>query len=222
MKAINDELRDEIIAKVIDAPEMLTNEDIELIKNDRELNELYQVAVLCKEVSSIENIEMPDVEEELSKFKASRKKIVTMKHRWNPLLRTAAIFVGIVITSLTALAVFFPHTFDFILHGNQEKEIAEHIAQENPTNAVSPVSGDVETDIVNEKELIYDNITLETIVDELSEIYKVKIVFENEVPKSLRLYVKIEQGKTLKEAVEMLSAFEQFELTLDNGIITIK
>ena len=37
MKAINDNLRDEILAKVIDSPEMLSNEDIELINNDREL-----------------------------------------------------------------------------------------------------------------------------------------------------------------------------------------
>ncbi|MBE6310904.1 MAG: DUF4974 domain-containing protein [Bacteroidales bacterium] len=220
MKTINNELRDEIIAKVIDAPEMLTNEDFELIISDPELNELYHAAVLCKEASSIENIEIPDVEEELANFKVSRKNVISVKHRWNPIVRIAAIFVGVVVTSLTAVAVFVPHTFDFILHNEQEKEIVEQTTPKNPTNA--PISGDIETDIVNDKELIYDNITLETIVDELAEIYKVKVVFENETPKSLRLYVKIEQGKSAKEAVEMLSAFEQFEIALINGVIIIK
>ena len=207
MKTINNELRDEIIAKVIDAPEMLTNEDFELIISDPELNELYHAAVLCKEASSIENIEIPDVEEELANFKVSRKNVISVKHRWNPIVRIA-------------VAVFVPHTFDFILHNEQEKEIVEQTTPKNPTNA--PISGDIETDIVNDKELIYDNITLETIVDELAEIYKVKVVFENETPKSLRLYVKIEQGKSAKEAVEMLSAFEQFEIALINGVIIIK
>ena len=143
-----------------------------------------------------------------------------MKHRWNPLMRITAIFAGIAITSLTAVAVFIPNTFDFIFHAGQEKDLVEQVEQEK--SVVTSISGNIETGVVNDKELIYDNVTLETIVGELTEIYKVKVVFENEAPKSLRLYVKIAQGKTIKEAVEIISAFEQFEITLDNGIITIK
>ena len=70
--------------------------------------------------------------------------------------------------------------------------------------------------------MLYDNITLEIIVNELAEIYKVKVEFVDNKAKDLRLYVKIEQGKTAKECVEILGAFEQFEIALKEGVITIK
>ena len=83
MNPVNNNIRDEIIAKVIDAPETLTIDEIALIDTDAELRELYETAVLCKDASLIKNIEIPDVEKELAKFKASRRKIVPIMNRWS-------------------------------------------------------------------------------------------------------------------------------------------
>ena len=44
MKTIDDNKRDEILSCIIDTPENLTNEDIDLILSDEELRELYNAA----------------------------------------------------------------------------------------------------------------------------------------------------------------------------------
>lgn len=222
MNPVNNNIRDEIIAKVIDAPETLTIDEIALIDTDAELRELYETAVLCKDASLIKNIEIPDVEKELAKFKASRRNIVPIMNRWSILQRIAAIFAGVVVTSLTALAVFVPHSIDYFFTEAPKDVATEQISKNTYVGEVAPVSGDVQEEIVTDKELLYDNITLEIIVNELAEIYKVKVEFVDNKAKDLRLYVKIEQGKTAKECVEILGAFEQFEIALKEGVITIK
>ena len=75
--------------------------------------------------------------------------------------------------------------------------------------------------ITNDHELIYDNISLKSITDELSEIYDVDVVYINEKATELRLYLKIEQGKTIQDVVEMLQSFELFATTFENNTLTI-
>ena len=77
-------------------------------------------------------------------------------------------------------------------------------------------------EIVTDKDLEYDNVPLETIVEELASIYKVEVNWKTEHVKSLRLYVKIEQGKNVKEAVQVLEVFEQFEISLEGNEVIIK
>ena len=87
MKTLNESYRDIIISRLINSPETLTSEDITLIQNDKELSELYNAANLLQESSALKNIEIPDIETELIKFKTQRKKIRPIKP-WAPQIST--------------------------------------------------------------------------------------------------------------------------------------
>ena len=125
MKTIDDNKRDEILSCIIDTPENLTNEDIDLILSDEELRELYNAAVFCKDSSLASGIKIPDVEEELAQFKASRKTAVPKINWWKPVMRVAAIFAGVAVTTVVAVAVFAPRAFDIFAGHTDDAEIAE-------------------------------------------------------------------------------------------------
>lgn len=220
MKTIGEEKREELIMRVIDSPQSLTAEDFKLIQGDEELLEMYNVAVLCKEANTIGNVEIPDVESELSRFKAGRKKVLPLDNRWSSLMRIAAIFVGLVVGSIVMVAAFVPRVFDFVT-GYEEQSESEQITQQLKSPNIV-IAGGEPVNIINEKALNYDNVTLEAITTELADIYKIKVFFESEKAKGLRLYLNIEQGKTIQEIVETLGAFEQFDVSLDGEVLSIK
>ena len=219
MKTLNESYRDIIISRLINSPETLTSEDITLIQNDKELSELYNAANLLQESSALKNIEIPDIETELIKFKTQRKKIRPIKP-WVQLMRIAAIFIIIAITSIVIVAAFNPQIVDYITGYDSLNEI-ESIEKIKNTS-ISTTSGTIENIVItNDHELIYDNISLKSITDELSEIYDVDVVYINEKATELRLYLKIEQGKTIQDVVEMLQSFELFATTFENNTLTI-
>ncbi len=218
MKTIDDNKRDEIISRLIDAPESLTPEDIQLIQEEEELNELYSMAVLCKEASMSSKVNIPDVETELAEFKAQRSNVVPLFKRWSVLIRAAAIFTGVAISTLVVAGVM--EYKGITLFNDSDKDIEDSAE----VVTVSSMGGTVESamEIVNEKELIYDNVTLEEIMKELAEVYKVRVEFGNDDVKSLRLYVKIEPGKTISEVVDLLGGFDKFDININGNCVTIK
>lgn len=220
MKTLNESYRDIIISRLINSPETLTSEDITLIQNDKELSELYNAANLLQESSALRNIEIPDIETELIKFKTQRKKIRPIKP-WVQLMRIAAIFIIIAITSIVIVAAFNPQIVDYITGYDSLNEI-ESIEKIKNTS-ISTTSGTIENIVItNDHELIYDNISLKSITDELSEIYKIDVVYINKQATELRLYLKIEQDKTILDVVEMLQSFELFATTFENNTLTIQ
>lgn len=219
MKTLNETYRDEIISRLINSLETLTSEDITLIKNDKELSELYNAANLLQEASVLKDIEIPDVETELIKFKAQHQNIRTIKP-WQPLMRIAAIFITVAITSIVIVAAFNPQIVEYISGYDSLNEVESF--EETKDSPISTTSGAIENIVItNDHELIYDNISLKSITDELSEIYDIDVVYRNEKATELRLYLKIEQGKTIQDVVEMLQSFELFATTFENNTLTI-
>lgn len=219
MKTLNETYRDEIISRLINSPETLTSEGVTFIQNDKELSELYNAANLLQEASVLKDIEIPDVETELIKFKAQHQNIRPIKP-WQPLMRIAAIFITVAITSIVIVAAFNPQIVEYITGYDSLNEVESF--EETKDSPISTTSGAIENIVItNDHELIYDNISLKSITDELSEIYDVDVVYRNEKATELRLYLKIEQGKTIQDVVEMLQSFELFATTFENNTLTI-
>lgn len=217
MKAIDENKREDIISRIIDRPESLTNEDVQLILEDEELNDLYNVAVLCKSAVEYDEVKIPDVEEELAEFKASRKKNpVPLYKRRSVFVRIAAVFVGVAVSTLVVAAVLEYRGVDIFHRFTTDTKMEQSAENDNV------VVVDSSAEKVNEKDLNYDNVTLEEIMNELTTIYNVNVTFEDENVKELRLYVKIEQGKNIREVVEQLGAFEKFDISVNGNSVVVK
>lgn len=220
MKALDDITRDRLITLLIDDPESLSQEEIETILHDDELRGLYDAAVLCKEASMPESVREPDVEAELMRFKASRKGISPIR-RWNSqIMRIAAIFAGAIIATIGITAALNPDILHIFNPAASDRDNTETVI--DAENLTAGVNSGVSTPITNNEELIYDNITLDSITGNLAGIYDVNVVFNNEDAKGIRLYLKIEQGKTIDDIADILNTFEYFKATVSEKTLTIE
>lgn len=214
MNIISDKEREILIARMVDAPKGLTDDDIRLIERDEELKGIYEAVVLCKAACSIGNAKIPDVGNELDKFKksyilAGRVKLSRF------ILRIAAVFMCCL--SVVAIASYRQDLFGF----KEEMLVVENDMGKKEKTEIQAHMAAVLV-IANEKELIYDNIRLDSIMTELADIYKVNVVFENKNVKPLRLYVRIDKGKTVQEAIAILDSFDQFNICYSEGEIRVK
>ncbi len=216
MKNIDDTIRDRIISRLIDAHETLSVEDIELIKSDRELRDIYDAATLCKEAYSMDNANVPDVEAELKRFKKIHRSGKIMYFR--PILRIAAIFAGILIAAIGITAALNPK----ILYFFRESDPVEDITELHEIST-GPITGNNETvtPVTNKSELLYDNVSLDSITQQIGRIYDVKVVFNNDMHKDLRLYMRIPEGKTINDVIAILNTFEYFKIHIENDTLVI-
>lgn len=223
MKTLNNTYNDDIISRLINSPETLTPEEISLIQNDQELLELYKAANLCKEALSIKNLTIPNAKNELIRFKNTRKTYLHIK-RWQPLMRIAAIFITIVITSIVIVAAFNPQIIEYFTGRDAIDAIDAIETITGQEKSPVPITSTTIKNIVitNNHDLIYDNISLKDITEELSTIYGIDIKFENIEAAELRLYLRIEQGKTIHDVVNTLQSFNLFTTHFENDILTIK
>ena len=130
------------------------------------------------------------------------------------------VFISIAITSIVIIAAFNPQIVDYFTGYDSLYEIETNEKTKN--TPISTTNAATENIIItNDYELTYNNISLKSITDELSEIYNIDVVYINEKATKLRLYLKIEQGKTIQDVVDMLQSFELFVTTFENNTLTI-
>lgn len=215
--------RKKIIDKIISAPGELTPEEINAIKADRQLSELYRETCLTvAALFSAPELDREEVEQEFRRF-ASKK---TGRQSFNVVsLRQVAAAASIVI--LAGLAVGAGITI-------HRKTIPEN---ENPTGidtvptlvTKTPVP-EIYDDTATAKELpmpgqgleVFENQRLDSILTRIAAIHACRVEYLPEANRELRLYFKWEKDDALEDVVEMLNTFDQINLTLHDNIITVK
>lgn len=131
---MTEEQKEILIEKMIDSPSCLTNKELDLIMNDQELKDIYEMS------SSVSNAYIPqpevDVREEWESFKPLLRKKPNFMHNF---VKVAAIFLGIVVvTSITGVFVNLLVTKNNseVLVKVEDKKILEDISSEMPVNTI--------------------------------------------------------------------------------------
>ena len=91
-------------------------------------------------------------------------------------------------------------------------------AETATTNTVTTM-----TDTVKEvlKPILFEDKTLEIIMKEISETYKVEVRFNNNDAAGLRLYYRLDPSLPLSEVLEQLNTFEQININRNGTILII-
>lgn len=219
MKTTDSNTQEILTEKIINEPQSLTAEEISLIESDQYLSDIYSAAVLCKEACTSSDVTIPDIEQELRNFKKRRRPHMTKLLFYA--MRTAAIFILVLITSVIVVASYDKQLINSIFNNYNNTEETENTTSIGKTVAESSYS-DAISPVTNDTQLIYDNMTLRQIMNEIADIYHVNIVFENKESQNLRLYLKIEPGCTITDVTEKLNSFESITATINNNDIIIK
>lgn len=208
----NDEIM--MLLDMQEHPEQFNETALEDMLNDPEMQELMEATAQLKRAMVYQEFTMTDqeVENEWQYF-ASEHDRLQVKN-W---LKIAATFVGILfVTGITFAAVHF------ISHNERNHDTAP--TQEEIREKVKPVQeATVNNDSIAKAEpVVFDNVTLDSIVQEIAAYHHMDVDLQNEQARQLRFYFVWKQNDSLQEVIEKLNMFEQVNLIIEDGKLIIQ
>ncbi len=210
----------------VEHPERYSSVEIEEMLKDPEVKEVFDL--LDKTKSSLQAVEIPDIEDEWKKFETShhssklpnKKQNRFMLSGWLSRNVAASIVIGIV--SFTAVATIVGVGIHHLSNNREVTTVETPISEVTDVVPNSDTISSYENEEVASPEIVvFDNEPLETILSEIANYYKCQVIFNNNVSKSLRLYFRWNQALTITEVVERLNNFEQINLTIKDATIEV-
>ena len=213
----------ELLLDIQEHPEKYSDEQLNsMLAEDEELAEMMeQLATtkraMTKEEAEDEQLDMDvlwqefEAEHELE-FDEPETKRVSM-----PLRKIAAMFIGVALTAGVAFAAIQ-------IVRSVSKPAPEPTKIEAPAapKAAQPDDEVPADTVVAVKPVVFDNVELAQIMEQIAAHYKAEVEIENEDARAYRLYFEWNSQETLEHVVERLNRFESINIELNNNKMTVK
>ena len=150
-------------------------------------------------------------------FRSNCKQMLRLSHHFS-LSRIPAILIGIVLVpGITYAAIVFNRS-----SSNKQsvrKAQIEQVMADKPAKSIDTEATDTTT---TQKEQLFDNVELQTILDDISTYYKLKVIYHSDKSRHLRLHFYWDKTKDAETIVESLNHFENVNMTLTDSKIDVK
>lgn len=202
------------LLEITETPNEFSDEQIQKMLQDDEMRASYAVMVLAAQAFDAKRVtERPNIGQNVATIVALGNK----RRLW----RNVAIFIGVFLMSGLAVAAFLPmgktkpaEEKPVVVTKNetstqvadtqmQQKELAEPQSRPNPI-------------------VVFQDETLENIMQAVGEEYNLTPVFKNEQKRHLRLHLKWNREAGLDIFLQRISQFKQFEVTATSTTIIIE
>ena len=202
------------LLEITETPNEFSDEQIQKMLQDDEMRASYAVMVLAAQAFDAKRVtDRPNIGQNVATIVALGNK----RRLW----RNVAIFIGIFLMSGLAVAAFLPmgktkpaEEKPVVVTKNetstqvadtqmQQKELAEPQSRPNPI-------------------VVFQDETLENIMQAVGEEYNLTPVFKNEQKRHLRLHLKWNREAGLDIFLQRISQFKQFEVTATSTTIIIE
>jgi hypothetical protein len=211
----------EQLTQLMEHPERFTEAEKEILLSDDDIRELYETMVEARMAmlssQGDDTIGAPDVEQEYARFIADRqiktRTIALIKWR-----KIAAAIAALLVVSGLGYAAY-----------RLSRPTSEPSAQPQTVTTAQPVKTIAPADTARQdtvkvapKPLLYNNVELQTIVNDLCAHYGVQATYENAEARHLRLYLQIAPGQSIDEVVELLNHFEKVNIEYQSNRLIIR
>lgn len=163
-------------------------------------------------MKSDQEIEMPNVEDELSKLLIKKNK--QTKNHWR---KTAASVAAIVTVCCIAVAAIINNAI--MVSDDNKAEATENVCMPEVENALSVPA---DSAMSMPRIAAFDNAELCEIMDSISNIYKVEVVFINEDVKHLHLHFKFCTDDELNDVIQNMNMFEKINIKEKEGRLEVE
>lgn len=197
-------------------PEQYSEEELKTMLEDDEVRELMESAALLKQAMTWEDSEInPDVEAEWQRFSASHLIGEKPKRGW---LKVAASIVGVLMVSGIALATIH------LVRQHVEEGMKSPVQEMQVSDAYQPteLADSLSSDTIVSKVVHFDEATLQKILTDMADYYRLRVEWQNEEAKTLRLFYQWDQSLTPSEIIEQMNTFERFGLELNDSTIIVE
>ena len=171
----------------------------------------------AKESLHEEDIDTKDIiDEEWTKFEAEHfgDKRSEVRGLRLPFHKIAAMFVGLLMLSGIAYAAFH------IAQSNSQKPQEEQTVANSQLSTVN--SQLAEQDSTLHKPIVYENVELTTILDDIATFYQMEPVYKNEATKHIRLYFTWDKKQTVDDIIDTFNKFERISITRYDKILIVE
>lgn len=195
-------------------PENYSEQELKTMLKDPEMRELMEAAELLKQAMIWENSRKSTVNVDAEWQRFAGQHIADSKPRrgW---LKVAAVFLGVLFVSGITFAAI--HIVRMV---NSQKSQTVQTEQPMTAKASTTIPADtVKTDTIAPKIIRYDEATLQKILTDMGEYYRLRVELRNEDAKTLRLFFQWNQRQEASKVLEQLNTFERIHLVLNDSTI---
>ena len=195
-------------------PENYSEQELKTMLKDPEVRELMEATELLKQAMIWENARKSTVNVDVEWQRFAGQHIADSKPRrgW---MKVAAVFLGVLFVSGITFAAI--HIVRMV---NSQKSQTVQTEQPMTAKASSTIPADtVKTDTIAPKIIRYDEATLQKILTDMGEYYRLRVELRNEDAKTLRLFFQWNQRQEASKVLEQLNTFERIHLVLNDSTI---
>ena len=195
-------------------PENYSEQELKTMLKDPEVRELMEATELLKQAMIWENSRKSTVNVDAEWQRFAGQHIADSKPRrgW---LKVAAVFLGVLFVSGITFAAI--HIVRMV---NSQKSQTVQTEQPMTAKASTTIPADtVKTDTIAPKIIRYDEATLQKILTDMGEYYRLRVELRNEDAKTLRLFFQWNQRQEASKVLEQLNTFERIHLVLNDSTI---
>lgn len=195
-------------------PENYSEQELKTMLKDPEVRELMEATALLKQAMIWENARKNAVNVDAEWQRFAGQHIADSKPRrgW---MKVAAVFLGVLFVSGITFAAI--HIVRMV---NSQKSQTVQTEQPMTAKASTTIPADtVKTDTIAPKIIRYDEATLQKILTDMGEYYRLRVELRNEDAKTLRLFFQWNQRQEASKVLEQLNTFERIHLVLNDSTI---
>ena len=134
--------------------------------------------------------------------------------RW---LKIAAMFIGVLFISGIAFAAIH------MMHQSQKPTVSQTKQTANVTKPVNNVPADtITTDTLFVELRVFDNVPLDTMLNEMASFYQIAIEFQREESRQLRFHFKWKRSESIDRVVDRLNNFEAVTIVREPEKLIVK
>ena len=193
----------EKLLRMMEHPELYSDEQFQKLLTDEECRELYEAMRLSADAFAMADAQAKianDVrDEEWQRYKSKHRQ------KQRPLMRWAAVFVGIMMLSSVAWAIW---------HITVEKGVQSTSSETWTVKSCQQKPAEFSDNIVR-----FDNIQLDSILTIIARHYQKQIAYRNETVRHLHFHIDWNQAAPLSDFITLINNFEGVTLREEQDTI---
>ena len=216
---------------LLEHPENYTETQKDALLADAEVREFYRHMVEACEAldyqKSKETMNIPLVSEEWEKLRkvkseerGGKSKAVSL---WSPLRKVAAVAAVLVASGITFAAI---HLVTHNHQGNadtpSETTVAQKDSAKNTSTVVSAIPAEKADSASQQFPLVYENAELQAILSPIARHYHLKVVYQTEASRHIRLYLQLAEGMSLDNMIELMNHFEKVTIRHEGETLIVE
>ena len=143
---------------------------------------------------------------------------------WSSMRKIAAIAAVLVISGIAFAAIHLATHNHQKEVGNHQEVIAERNDSTKQAASIANSASNEKADSVSSEKLplVYENAELQAILTPIAQHFHLKVVYQNEASRHIRLYLQLTEGMSLEDIIELMNHFEKVNVRHEGETLIVE